>query len=141
MSKKFVGKVLAGLALGGATLLMAPGIAQASDGPGGDWPKGHDDKAQCAEWHGPKGGAPNGEASEGGAPWQAQKEESAKHDGDKKDGPKGGDDCAPRGAVDGGAAGVSTDATLATSGAALVGVAALGGLVLLRRRRTDGAVA
>ncbi|GIF72391.1 hypothetical protein [Asanoa siamensis] len=126
MSKRFVGKVLASVALGGATLLIAPGIALASD-PGGDWTKGHDDKACAAsEWQGKedKKEAPHG------AP---VKEEAAKKDGDKECGP-------PKGWVDGGAGG-GTDATLATTGGALVGAAALGGLVLLRRRRTDGSVA
>ncbi|MEU4770738.1 hypothetical protein [Micromonospora sp. NPDC023644] len=45
----------------------------------------------------------------------------------------------PRGGVDGGDGGVGagTDRGLAAGGASLVGAAALGGLVLMRRRRTD----
>jgi len=186
MSKKFVGKVLASLALGGAALLVAPGVAMASDGaPSGDWAKGHDDKgySQCKEWDGkkdqgdasgwaapggeapdgaapdgagapdgeapdaaPMGEAPKAEAPDAGAPKEeAPKEESAKKDGDKKDGDKKDGDkkeCdAPKGWVDGGDAGIGTDPKLAATGIGLVGTAALGGLVLLRRRRTDGAVA
>jgi len=190
MSKKFVGKVLASLALGGAALLVAPGVAMASDGPpSGDWAKGHDDKgySQCKEWDGkkdhgdasgwaaPGGEAPDGEAPDGAAPdgagapdgeapdmapnaapngeapkaegpdagapkEEAPKEESAKKDGDKKDGGKPECD-APKGWVDGGDAGIGTDPKLAATGIGLIGTAALGGLVLLRRRRTDGAVA
>ncbi|MEO3776954.1 hypothetical protein ABGB16_08885 [Micromonospora sp. B11E3] len=50
----------------------------------------------------------------------------------------------PKGHVDGGDGGMtstSTDRTMATTGAGLLGASALGGLVLLRRRRTDGSVA
>ncbi|MER7335508.1 hypothetical protein ABT339_28135, partial [Micromonospora sp. NPDC000119] len=45
----------------------------------------------------------------------------------------------PRGGVDGGdgGAGAGTDRGLAAGGASLLGAAALGGLVLMRRRRTD----
>ncbi|MEV6694102.1 hypothetical protein AB0M35_21775 [Micromonospora sp. NPDC051196] len=45
----------------------------------------------------------------------------------------------PHGGVDGGDGGLTagTDRGMATAGASLVGAAALGGLVLLRRRRTD----
>ncbi|MFG2064244.1 hypothetical protein ACGFIK_22810, partial [Micromonospora sp. NPDC048871] len=45
----------------------------------------------------------------------------------------------PKGGVDGGDGGLTagTDRDMATAGAGLVGAAALGGLVLLRRRRTD----
>ncbi|MGC5030399.1 hypothetical protein [Micromonospora sp. DT229] len=45
----------------------------------------------------------------------------------------------PHGGVDGGDGGLTagTDRDMATAGAGLVGAAALGGLVLLRRRRTD----
>ncbi|MDG4795917.1 hypothetical protein [Micromonospora sp. WMMD1082] len=45
----------------------------------------------------------------------------------------------PRGGVDGGDGGMTTgaDRGLATAGASLVGAAALGGLVLMRRRRAD----
>lgn len=45
----------------------------------------------------------------------------------------------PRGGVDGGDGGVGagTDRGLAAGGASLIGAAALGGLVLMRRRRTD----
>ncbi|MGW0504214.1 hypothetical protein [Micromonospora sp. NPDC003241] len=45
----------------------------------------------------------------------------------------------PRGGVDGGDGGIATGANggLATAGAGMVGAAALGGLVLMRRRRTD----
>jgi hypothetical protein len=119
MSKKIVGKVLASLALGGVTLLIAPGVAMADPSDAAQW-AGKDDKAssQCEqpEWHG-------------------KKEESAPMGGENKD-------CKPpKGWVDGGAAGVTADATLATTGGLLVGAAALGGLVLLRRRRTDGSVA
>jgi len=49
----------------------------------------------------------------------------------------------PRGGVDGGDGGVATgaDMNLAAGGASLLGAAALGGIVLLRRRRTDEFVA
>ncbi|WP_433529640.1 hypothetical protein ACQPYA_25740 [Micromonospora sp. CA-263727] len=45
----------------------------------------------------------------------------------------------PHGGVDGGDGGIATGANggMATAGASLVGAAALGGLVLMRRRRTD----
>ena len=45
----------------------------------------------------------------------------------------------PRGGVDGGDGGASTgtDRGLAAGGASLIGAAALGGIVLMRRRRTD----
>ncbi|MEV4389857.1 hypothetical protein AB0J68_29800, partial [Micromonospora sp. NPDC049580] len=48
----------------------------------------------------------------------------------------------PHGGVDGGDGGVSTgtDRGLATGGASLLGAAALGGIVLMRRRRTDGSL-
>ncbi|MEU0080749.1 hypothetical protein ABZY58_22860 [Micromonospora tulbaghiae] len=49
----------------------------------------------------------------------------------------------PRGGVDGGDGGMTTtgvDRTLATGGAGMIGAAALGGLVLLRRRRAGGLV-
>ncbi|MET8309609.1 hypothetical protein [Micromonospora sp. NPDC005173] len=48
----------------------------------------------------------------------------------------------PRGGVDGGDGGASTgtDRGLATGGASLLGAAALGGIVLMRRRRTDGSL-
>ncbi|NJP33036.1 hypothetical protein [Micromonospora thermarum] len=48
----------------------------------------------------------------------------------------------PKGGVDGGDGGMTagTDQGLAAGGASLLGAAALGGLVLLRRRRTDGAL-
>ncbi|MEU5936071.1 hypothetical protein [Micromonospora sp. NPDC047187] len=48
----------------------------------------------------------------------------------------------PHGGVDGGDGGVSTgtDRGLATGGAGLLGAAALGGIVLMRRRRTDGSL-
>ncbi|GIF47480.1 MYXO-CTERM domain-containing protein [Asanoa ferruginea] len=142
MSKRFVGKVLACVALGGATLLIAPGIALASDGPGGGEWAGQGDKAysHCSEWqadekdgkeHGEKGEAAKGEAPKG----EVDKKDWDKKDGDKKE-------CeAPKGWVDGGEAGLSIDSKLATTGGALVGAAALGGLVLVRRRRTDGSVA
>ena len=58
MSKKFAVKVVASLALGGAAMLIAPGIALADDG--GDWAnKGHEDKSweQCDD---AKGGAAHG---------------------------------------------------------------------------------
>jgi hypothetical protein len=143
MSKKIAGKVLASLALGGATLLIAPGIAlAASDPSGGEW-KGQDDKSysHCEDWQDKKD-------SKGGHEEEAFKKDDGKKDEFQKDDEKKGefkkddDKCdSPKGWVDGGAGGVSTDATLATTGGALVGAAALGGLVLLRRRRTDGSVA
>ena len=49
----------------------------------------------------------------------------------------------PRGGVDGGDGGMTTtgvDRDLATGGAGMIGAAALGGLVLLRRRRAGGSV-
>ncbi|MET8089456.1 hypothetical protein ABZU52_04750, partial [Micromonospora sp. NPDC005220] len=48
----------------------------------------------------------------------------------------------PHGSVDGGDGGVSTgtDRGMATGGAGLLGAAALGGIVLMRRRRTDGSL-
>ncbi|MEV4498407.1 hypothetical protein AB0J84_22260, partial [Micromonospora arborensis] len=48
----------------------------------------------------------------------------------------------PHGGVDGGDGGTSTgtDRGLATGGAGLLGAAALGGIVLMRRRRTDGSL-
>ncbi|MFF5181511.1 hypothetical protein ACFY2Q_26065 [Micromonospora sp. NPDC000316] len=48
----------------------------------------------------------------------------------------------PHGGVDGGDGGASTgtDRGLATGGASLLGAAALGGIVLMRRRRTDGSL-
>ncbi|MFG1715577.1 hypothetical protein [Micromonospora sp. NPDC049203] len=49
----------------------------------------------------------------------------------------------PRGGVDGGDGGMTTtgvDRNLATGGAGMIGAAALGGLVLLRRRRAGGSV-
>jgi len=171
MSKKFLGKVLAGAALGGAMLLIAPGVALADDGPGGDWSHAQEDKGatQCAPSWGEdakKDGAGWGEdakkdekgakpevakpedAKKDGAGWgedakkdekgakpEVAKPEAAKEDGDKKE-------CeAPKGWVDGGDAGSSVDGTLATAGGTLLGAAALGGIVLMRRRRTDGSLA
>ncbi|SCF09224.1 hypothetical protein [Micromonospora mirobrigensis] len=49
----------------------------------------------------------------------------------------------PRGPVDGGDGGMTTtgvDKGLATGGAGMLGAAALGGIVLMRRRRTDGSL-
>lgn len=145
MSKKFLGKILATAALGGAALLIAPGIALADDGQGGDWPKAQDDKggySQCAEW-GDKGDAAKGDEAKGD---DAKKDAPGKPESAdaKKDehGKPGGDECdAPKGWVDGGGAGSSTDVKLATAGGTLLGAASLGGLVLLRRRRTDGSLA
>ena len=143
MSKKFLGKVLAGAALGGAMLLIAPGVALADDGPGGDWSHAQEDKGatQCAPSWGEdakKDGAGWGEDAkkdEKGAKPEVAKPEAAKEDGDKKE-------CeAPKGWVDGGDAGSSVDGTLATAGGTLLGAAALGGIVLMRRRRTDGSLA
>lgn len=158
MSKKFLGKVIATAALGGAALLIAPGIALADDGHG-DWPKAQDDKggySQCAEWgdeakgdeaKGDKGKGDEGKGDEAkggeakkderGKPGEAAKEEHGKPGGDEDK-----KECdSPKGWVDGGAAGSSTDVTLATAGGTLLGAASLGGLVLLRRRRTDGSLA
>ena len=165
MSKKFLGKILATAALGGAALLIAPGIALADDGQGGDWPKAQDDKgaySQCAEWGDKAKGdeAKGGEAKGGEAKGDEAKGDEAKGDEAKKEAPgkpesadakkdehgkPGGEDkkeCdAPKGWVDGGGAGSSTDVKLATAGGTLLGAASLGGLVLLRRRRTDGSLA
>jgi len=138
MSKKFLGKILATAALGGAALLIAPGIALADDGQGGDWPKAQDDKggySQCAEEWANKGD----EAKEAhGKPESAD----AKKDENGKPGGEDKKECdAPKGWVDGGGAGSSTDVKLATAGGTLLGAASLGGFVLLRRRRTDGSLA
>jgi hypothetical protein len=49
----------------------------------------------------------------------------------------------PKGHVDGGDGGMTTtgiDRGLATGGASMLGAAALGGLVLMRRRRTNGSL-
>jgi len=142
MSKKFLGKVIATAALGGAALLIAPGIALADEGGSHDWPKAQDDKgAICAEFGG-EHGKPGGEEAKPGAEAKG-KPESAKADEHGK--PGGGEDekeCdAPKGWVDGGAGGSSTDVKLFTAGGTLLGAASLGGLVLLRRRRTDGSLA
>ncbi|MBF9131012.1 hypothetical protein I0C86_18905 [Plantactinospora sp. S1510] len=47
----------------------------------------------------------------------------------------------PRGSVDGGEGGASTDPSRTAAGASLLGAAALGGFLLIRRRRTDGSPA
>lgn len=47
----------------------------------------------------------------------------------------------PRGAVPGGDGGVSTDSGQAVAGAGLLGAAAVGGFLMIRRRRTDGSLA
>ena len=139
MSKKFLGKVLASVALGGATLLIAPGIALADDGGhGADRPQVQDEKGapHCA-------GAWGDEAKkdEKGMKPEVAKEEAAKP-GAPKGAPTDGEECeAPKGWVDGGSAGSSVDGTLATTGGVLLAGAALGGVVLMRRRRTDGSLA
>jgi hypothetical protein len=145
MSKKFLGKILATAALGGAALLIAPGIALADDGQGGDWPKAQDDKggySQCAEEWANKGDEAKGGEAKGGEAQGKPESADAKKD---EHGKPGGDDkkeCdAPKGWVDGGGAGSSTDVKLATAGGTLLGAASLGGLVLLRRRRADGSLA
>ncbi|SNT60494.1 hypothetical protein SAMN05421812_112109 [Asanoa hainanensis] len=137
MSKKFLGKVIATAALSGAALLIAPGIALAADEPGShDWPQAC---AAQADEH----GKPGAEAKPGAEGRPEAKPESAKADENGK--PGGGEDkkeCdAPKGWVDGGAGGASTDVKLFTAGGTLLGAASLGGLVLLRRRRTDGSLA
>ncbi|GIF70006.1 hypothetical protein Ais01nite_80410 [Asanoa ishikariensis] len=138
MSKKFLGKVIATAALSGAALLIAPGIALADEPGSHDWPQA------CAE-QGGEHGKPGEEAKPGaeGKPGAEAKPESAKAD---EHGKPGGDEdkkeCdAPKGWVDGGAGGTSTDIKLFTAGGTLLGAASLGGLVLLRRRRTDGSLA
>ncbi|MEV0806134.1 hypothetical protein AB0I41_07080, partial [Micromonospora sp. NPDC050200] len=53
------------------------------------------------------------------------------------------DHCMPRGHVDGGDGGMtttSTDRGLATGGVGMIGAAALGGIVLMRRRRANDLV-
>ncbi|GAA1871228.1 hypothetical protein [Asanoa iriomotensis] len=139
MSKKLVGKVLASLALGGVTLLIAPGVAMAADPSDAAQWAGKDDKAahcEKPEWDGKKDSEWSGKKEEAAPMDSAKKDEGGKKDDEKKD------DCKPpKGWVDGGVAGVSTDGTMAATGGVLVGAAALGGLVLLRRRRTDGSVA
>lgn len=137
MSKKFLGKVLAGAALGGAMLFIAPGVALADGAPSGDWSHAQDDKgaAHCA----PSWGE---DAKKDGAPWSedAKKDEKGAKPEAAKAAP-GGECEAPKGWVDGGDAGSSVDGTLATAGGTLLGAAALGGIVLMRRRRTDGSLA
>jgi hypothetical protein len=153
MSKKFLGKILATAALGGAALLIAPGIALADDGQGGDWPKAQDDKgayAQCAEWgNEAKGGdeakgedeAKGGDEAKKDAPGKPESADAKKDEHGKPGGEDKKECDAPKGWVDGGGAGSSTDVKLATAGGTLLGAASLGGLVLLRRRRTDGSLA
>jgi hypothetical protein len=137
MSKKFLGKVLAGAALGGAMLFIAPGVALADGAPSGDWSHAQDDKgaAECApSW---------GEDAKKDAPW-SKDEKGAKPEVAKPEAAKAAPDAeceAPKGWVDGGEAGSSVDGTLATAGGTLLGAAALGGIVLMRRRRTDGSLA
>ncbi|MFR9781090.1 hypothetical protein ACL02O_34280, partial [Micromonospora sp. MS34] len=60
-------------------------------------------------------------------------------DQDRKD----RDRCVPRGHVDGGDGGMTTtslDRNMAASGVGVIGAAALGGMILLRRRRADDLV-
>ncbi|MEV4539361.1 hypothetical protein AB0J82_36870 [Asanoa sp. NPDC049518] len=140
MSKKFLGKVIATAALGGAALLIAPGVAMADEPGSHDWPQA------CAAAGG-EHGKPGDEAKPGAEAKPGDeakgKPESAKADEHGK--PGGGEDAkecdAPKGWVDGGAGGSSTDVKLFTAGGTLLGAASLGGLVLLRRRRTDGSLA
>ncbi|MGI5147847.1 hypothetical protein ACQEVC_15965 [Plantactinospora sp. CA-294935] len=47
----------------------------------------------------------------------------------------------PRGSVPGGDGGASTDSGRAAAGAGLLGAAAIGGFLMIRRRRTDGSLA
>ncbi|MFC6022360.1 hypothetical protein ACFP2T_40165 [Plantactinospora solaniradicis] len=47
----------------------------------------------------------------------------------------------PNGSVSGGDGGVSTDTSRTAAGASLLGAAALGGFLMVRRRRTDGSLA
>jgi hypothetical protein len=47
----------------------------------------------------------------------------------------------PNGWVEGGDGGTGSDNGLATSGAAMLGAAALGGIVLMRARRINGSLA
>jgi hypothetical protein len=142
MSKKFLGKVIVGAALGGAMLFIAPGVALADGAPSGDWSHAQDDKgaANCA----PSWGE---DAKKDGAPWSEDSkkdEKGAKPEMAKPEAAKAAPDeeCeAPKGWVDGGDAGSSVDGTLATAGGTLLGAAAIGGIVLMRRRRTDGSLA
>ncbi|MEV4619430.1 hypothetical protein AB0J74_12070 [Asanoa sp. NPDC049573] len=153
MTKKFLGKVLASVALGGATLLIAPGIALADDGQGADWAHAQDGKdwSHCASSWGDEAKKDEakkdgykkdedkkdekGSGKPEGKPESAGKPEAAK-------GAPGGEECeAPKGWVDGGDAGSTVDGKLATSGGILLAGAALGGVVLMRRRRTDGSLA
>jgi len=176
MSKNFLGKVLAGAALGGATLLIAPGIALA-DERSDDWDKGHDKGySYCSDWkdekkddHGKKDEKDH-KGKEGDDKkkddWKDDKKEDDKkdhkgyeedkkkeddskkddkdHKGYKEDDKKDDDkkDCdVPKGWVEGGDGGSTTDHNLATTGAALLGAASIGGIALMRRRRTDGSLA
>jgi hypothetical protein len=144
MTKKFLGKVLASVALGGATLLIAPGIALADDGgQSADWQHAQDGKdwSHCAGNWGDEakkdemGAPPEIAKPDAGKPETAGKPEAAKAAPE-------GDECeAPKGWVDGGDAGSTVDGKLATSGGILLAGAALGGVVLMRRRRTDGSLA
>jgi hypothetical protein len=174
MAKKMLGKIVAGAALGSASLLLfSPLSAYASgnaeyvgtvanqpqinlldpcrdskDWNGKDWDrKDHDRKDEDRkDWDG---------KDWDGKDWDGKEHDRKDHDGkdedrkdwdgkdwDRKDKDRK-DHCAPRGHVDGGDGGMTTtsiDRGLATGGAGVIGAAALGGIMLMRRRRANDLV-
>ncbi|MFV2102760.1 hypothetical protein [Micromonospora sp. LOL_024] len=138
----------------------AEGAADRKDGRGhkDDW-QGHEsendgwtgEESENGGWSGEKRDWAAGEESGNGHRWEHEKDfvyygeahvaEDAEPGTYELDGSCGTGELVvlPHGGVDGGDGGVATgtDRGLATAGASLVGAAALGGLVLMRRRRAD----
>ncbi len=141
-----LGKVVAGAALGGASLLLfSPGAAYAAGhaytgnvvakpqvsllefcpGDHGDWDHKDFDRK---DW----------DRKDEDRKDQDRKDQDRK-DQDRKDQDRN-DHCMPRGHVDGGDGGMATtslDRGMAASGVSVIGAAALGGMFLLRRRRAN----
>ncbi|RZU77820.1 hypothetical protein EV384_6562 [Micromonospora kangleipakensis] len=159
-----LGKVVAGAALGGASLLLfSPGAAYAAGHAytgnvakpqvsllescpedHGDWDhkdKDHDNKDHDGKDRDRKDEDRDNKDHDGK---DRDHRDRDNKDEDRKDQDRRDHDdrdrCMPRGHVDGGDGGMTTtslDRGMAASGVGVIGAAALGGMVLLRRRRAN----
>ncbi|WBB54790.1 hypothetical protein [Verrucosispora sp. WMMD573] len=116
-----------------------------------DWSGKREDRSGEADWSGERDWAADEADERGKDSWEHKKDfvyygeahvaEDAKPGTYELEGSCGTGELVvlPNGGVDGGDGGIATgaDRGLATAGASLVGAAALGGLVLMRRRRAD----